>query len=131
MTTSAKERLIEELSLIPVNILRIRQLCLETPGLIASAGIRIRIWTLLLLGINNNVSNVDIQLPLKPCDEQHVLEADVRRTRADMEEFRSTAYRHCITTILQSFCLKHSIQYKQGMNEVLAPFIYKVYSITA
>lgn len=122
-----KEQLIEELSSVPINILRIRQLCLETPGLIASAGTRTKIWTLLLLGNNNSNSegfNIDIQLPIEPCDEQHVLEADVRRTRAELEEFRSTSYRHTITSILQSFCLKHSIQYKQGMNEVLAPFIY-------
>ena len=135
MTTkdnNAKELLLEELSSNSINILRIRQICLENPGVIASAGIRIRVWSLLLLGtISYDTSSASFhhdlsleEIPNESCDEQHVLEADVKRTRADMDEFRSTAYRQVITIILQSFCLKHNIQYKQGMNEVLAAFVY-------
>jgi hypothetical protein len=59
-----------------------------------------------------------VDTPSQPCDEQHVLEADVIRTRGDIEEFRTSEYRQTVTNILQSFCLRHSIQYKQGMNEV-------------
>lgn len=46
------------------------------------------------------------------------------RTRADSEEFRSSHWRQSLSDILQNFCLKHNIQYKQGMNEVLAPFFF-------
>lgn len=61
----------------------------DNPGLIASAGMRIRIWSLLLLGSAHAVSETtDLQPPEKSCGEQHVLEADVKRTRADIEIFR-------------------------------------------
>ena len=35
-----------------------------------------------------------------------------------VEEFRTTAWRTSVRNILQKFCLAHSVQYKQGMNEV-------------
>eukprot|EP01038_Epipyxis_sp_PR26KG_P010762 gene10762-14453_t len=125
MASSLINQLYDELSYDPINILRVRTLCRENPGLIALAGLRIKIWSLLLLGnIGYVESNEQINLPEKSCNEQHVLEADVKRTRADVEEFRSTAWRNAVLTILQSFCLTHNIQYKQGMNEVLAPFIF-------
>ena len=92
--------------------------------MIATAGTRTRIWTLLLLGNNYEVSDMNLVAPTMPCDEQHVLEADVHRTRANMEEFRSTSWRYSVTIILQSFCLKHNIQYKQGMNEVCNLSVY-------
>ena len=57
----------------------------ENVGLIANSGLRIKIWTLFLLGnldtfINRNEVDVD---PINvTCDEQQVLDADVHRTRA-------------------------------------------------
>ena len=68
--------------------------------------------------------------------------------RADLEEFKSTLWRKTITDILQTFCVTHDVQYKQGalyafyntfiviiitiiiiiiiigMNEIIAPFIF-------
>jgi hypothetical protein len=79
----------------------------------------------LLLNSNNNeecYENVDIHAPA--CREQHVLENDVPRTRADVEHFQSDAYQVALKSILQKFCVQHRIEYKQGLNEVLAPFIY-------
>lgn len=127
--SAAKSQLLNELAEESVNVLRIRKLCRDNPGLIESAGLRIRIWSLLLLGSLNNeesktVSIEEIKSATTPCDEQHVLEADVRRTRADIDEFRSASWRKSLTDILQNFCLKHNIQYKQGMNEVVAPFLF-------
>jgi hypothetical protein len=119
MSSPKVSELIEELSTEPINILRVKILCRENPGLIATAGLRIKIWTLLLLGSTVSTDlNKDVALPEKDCEEQQVLDADVHRTRADVEEFRSTAWRQAVRHILQRFCLSHSVQYKQGMNEV-------------
>ena len=88
---------------------------------------RLKVWSLLLLGTNYNTTNNNTNnliLPESECIEQHVLEADIKRTRADIDIFCTTLHRNNIQIILQTFCIKHSIQYKQGMNEVLAPFIY-------
>lgn len=145
------KQLIEALSQQPVNILRVRSLCRSHPGLIASAGLRLKTWSILLLGVvpgssssngsgngNNNSSNKDELLdqeflkqdivdPIEPCGEQHVLEADVPRTRAENELFRQSDVRNYIRIILQTFCLDHCIQYKQGMNEVIAPLMALVH----
>ena len=78
-TEIAKKQLFEELTKGSVNVLRVRALCRDYPGIIATTGLRIRIWTLLLLGPDYRPSAADddvIVMPDNPCDEQHVLEAD-------------------------------------------------------
>ncbi len=72
-----------------------------------------------MLGSQNLSQYTELSLSNVECKESHVLEADVKRTRADIEEFRSASWRNSLTVILQTFCSKHSIQYKQGMNEVM------------
>eukprot|EP01040_Poterioochromonas_malhamensis_P000694 gene694-742_t len=118
------KQLIEVLSKKPVNVLFIRSLCRNHPGLIASAGLRLKTWATLLLGPDYQTQTKKKFLPPTiECEEQHVLEADVHRTRAENEYFRSSKTRAFIKNILQKFCVDHYIQYKQGMNEVLAPFL--------
>ena len=121
MTEKARA-LTELLDLIveePLNALRIRGLCREHPGLIASAGLRLKFWSRLELGIDHKEDyNHDIVGPKDPCSEQHVLEADVPRTRAEVAEFRSPAWRDSIRLILQKLCVDHDIQYKHGMKDV-------------
>jgi hypothetical protein len=77
---AAKKQLVEELSNSQINVLRIRALCRDFPGLIATTGLRIRIWSLLLLGPDgnheSNHATEDIPMPSKRCLEQQVLEAD-------------------------------------------------------
>mmetsp|Transcript_32702 Transcript_32702/g.55135 ORF Transcript_32702/g.55135 Transcript_32702/m.55135 type:complete len:833 (-) Transcript_32702:84-2582(-) len=131
MSHSKKQELIEELSSESINVLRVKILCRETPGLIASAGLRTKIWSLLLLGstqtvhkLMDNSSGANIDVPSEMCRQGQVLDADVHRTRADVEEFRSTAWRQSVRAILLKFCIEHCVQYKQGMNEILAPFLY-------
>lgn len=76
-TELAKKQLFEELTKGSVNVLRVRALCRDYPGIIATTGLRIRIWTLLLLGPDYRPgTDDDISMPDRPCDEQHVLEAD-------------------------------------------------------
>jgi hypothetical protein len=131
------KQLIGELSQQPVNILRVRSLCRAYPGLIASAGLRLHAWTTLLLGVGSlqdsskdhqDYLREDVFDPVEPCGEQHVLEADVHRTRAEIDLFRQEDVREYIRILLQKFCLDHEIQYKQGMNEVLAPLISLVHN---
>jgi hypothetical protein len=128
MSSNEAKELIEELSSIDsINILKIKRLCSNKPGLIASiSGLRLKIWTLLLLGkhyqhnlnINSDNSINQQQHQYQDCKEQQVLDADVPRTRSDIEEFRSTLWRSSLHSILYKFCISHNIQYKQGMNEV-------------
>jgi hypothetical protein len=115
--------LLDELSASPPNVLRIRALCRDFPGLISSAGVRVRVWTLLLMGPEAGVRHDVLPMPTEPAGEQHVLEADVRRTRSEVEQFRSDRYRTATQHLLQLFCVRHRLLYKQGMNEVVAPFI--------
>lgn len=78
-TELAKKQLFEELTESSVNVLRVRALCRDFPGIIATTGLRIRIWTLLLLGPEYKINadeNRDIKMPDKGCQEQQVLEAD-------------------------------------------------------
>ena len=129
MTTkmdSIKRQLVEELAAAQVNVLRIRALCRDWPGLVSTANVRHRIWSLLLLGPHITLIDADIPIPTTPAGEQHVLEADVKRTRSEIEEFRSDRWRKATQHVLQHFCCTHRLLYKQGMNEVLAPFIYLV-----
>lgn len=117
-------RLSKELSLTPVNVLKVRELCRENPGLVDQVEKRAQIWGLLLLGEVNVNEDFFINPPGKACSEQHVLEADVKRTRSEMDVFRSDEWRVSVMNILQSFCINHEVQYKQGMNEILAPFLF-------
>lgn len=127
-----KEHLLDELCTQgkSINFQKIRMLCRSNPQIISSTSLRLNIWSILLLGVPyDTISEDSIVNPFdgskkEPCQEQHVLEADVSRTRADLEDFRSTLVRQMITSVLQDFCNKYSIEYKQGMNEILAPFIY-------
>lgn len=50
-------------------------------------------------------------------------QADLRRTRSDQDCFRSSSWRQALKNLLQQFCNCHRVQYKQGMNEVAAPFL--------
>lgn len=125
------KQLIDTLSSQPVNILTVRSLCRDNPGLIASAGLRLKTWCILLLGSDPEdmeQSLLEIEMPSKDCGEQHVLEADVHRTRAELPRMRTPEMREAIHVILQKFCVDHDVQYKQGMNEVPPSFLFSVNS---
>lgn len=79
-----------------------------------------------MLGIDDEAEadEEELDTPESACEEQHVLEADVKRTRAEIEQFRSASWRQALRDILQTFSLMHNTPYKQGMNELLAPFIF-------
>jgi len=116
--------LVDALSTRPVNLLRVKTLC-RVPGVISSSGMRVRVWSL-LLGLDEEADSEEEELetPEAACEEQHVLEADVKRTRAEIEQFRSATWRKALKDILQTFSLMQNTPYRQGMNELLAPFIF-------
>ena len=91
------EELLGELSKESPNELRVRELCRESPNLISESGKRLEVWIRLLLG-NSSSSIVSKDAPVgnsgqSQCLEQNVLEADVRRTRSEIEIFRSLMWR--------------------------------------
>ncbi|CAJ1420129.1 unnamed protein product [Effrenium voratum] len=55
---------------------------------------------------------------------QRVIRADCERTRADMEYFRQPLVRDKMEAMLTCWCRTQKERYKQGLNEVLALFLY-------
>eukprot|EP00929_Paragymnodinium_shiwhaense_P067157 TRINITY_DN33802_c0_g1_i1.p1 TRINITY_DN33802_c0_g1~~TRINITY_DN33802_c0_g1_i1.p1 ORF type:complete len:915 (+),score=245.25 TRINITY_DN33802_c0_g1_i1:177-2921(+) len=55
---------------------------------------------------------------------QRVIRADVERTRGDVEFFRQAGTKAKMEAMLTCWCQRHETRYKQGLNEVLAPFLY-------
>jgi hypothetical protein len=57
-------------------------------------------------------------------DNQRVIRVDCERTRGSQSEFRSEETRKIMEAILTFYCQSERVKYKQGMNEVLAPFVF-------
>ena len=114
-----------ELAAPEVNVLRLRRLIARDPGLVSQSGRRQQIWALLLGAeeMPSEEEEEDVSVPETPCEEQHVLEADCRRTRTEEESFRTLDYRKALQAIIQTLCLFHNAAYRQGINEIAAPFI--------
>jgi hypothetical protein len=55
---------------------------------------------------------------------QRVIRVDCERTRGTHPEFRLESTRHIMESIITFYCKTVHVKYKQGMNEVLAPFVY-------
>jgi len=55
---------------------------------------------------------------------QRVIRVDCERTRGSHEEFRCEKNRLIMESIITFYCKSQNVKYKQGMNEVLAPFVY-------
>ena len=67
----------------------------------------------------SNIFSVVLDQP-----NQRVIKHDCDRTRASLEEFKDGEVRAALEAILTHYCQTQNIKYKQGMNEVLAPFVY-------
>lgn len=132
-----KEELLEILNTHPVNALKVRELCHSNPGVIDDSDLRLRVWSVLLLGseytthTNGGAQNGQSsqfnqggQSQGLQCREYQVLVNDVPRTRSDMKEFQTELYKKSLHHILHKFCSLQNIEYKQGLNEICAPFIY-------
>ena len=102
----------------------IRHLCKDMNQSIPSE-VRSSVWKELLgvghsanLDLDHNIVQVESDLA-----NQRVINADRNRTRPDEPSFQSTEGKELLANVLTYYCKCRSILYKQGMNEVLAPFI--------
>jgi hypothetical protein len=92
--------------------------------------LRPRLWRLLLLGCAEAFpaeakgwSQAVEGLGELSINECHVLAVDVPRTRGDVAAFKTKDMHASLTSLLTRFCLAHGTRYRQGLNEVLAPFM--------
>jgi hypothetical protein len=67
---------------------------------------------------DEDIANITLDEP-----NQRVIRYDCERTRGMMEDFKQTETRAWMERILTLYCKRNTISYKQGMNEVLAPFV--------
>ena len=108
------------------NALKVRELCRKHMELAQDGDLRLQIWSCLLLGRKYDPSAIVVEddfLPNVPCREYQVLLNDVPRTRASMPSFTEEV-KGSVQFLLHKFCVKQNIEYKQGLNEVVAPFVH-------
>nr|CCA16383.1 conserved hypothetical protein [Albugo laibachii Nc14] len=87
--------------------------------------LRPQLWAALLgvrfkerMHLDQSIAQVEEDL-----DNQKVILGDATRTRAQDARFRDPGCSDSLTRILTYYCKAKGIRYKQGMNEVLAPFL--------
>ncbi|KAG6611446.1 tbc1 domain family member related [Phytophthora cinnamomi] len=87
------------------------------------AQLRARVWKELLNvqrrpSLSHNILHVAQDL-----DNQRVVAADAARTRGNEPRFQRPETVALVVQLLTFYCKSRSIRYKQGLNEVLAPFL--------
>ena len=87
------------------------------------APLRASLWKE-LLGIRGKATHFQLTQSIihvkHDMTNQRVIEADVLRTRSSHPFFQSSTTQSSLAYILTYYCKCHNIQYKQGMNEILA-----------
>lgn len=58
-----------------------------------------------------------------PQEDQRVLAADIKRTRQAYAMFKREDVMQLVSQVLERYCVGHGIRYKQGQNELIAPFV--------
>ncbi|CAM9151139.1 unnamed protein product, partial [Scytosiphon promiscuus] len=100
------------------------------------ASLRKDVWRLLILGrveatavgggsSAEAVLDLDVEILSTELDleNQRVVRVDVERTRTALEQFKRPRVKNMLARVLTHFCKTHGLGYKQGMHEVLAPFV--------
>lgn len=92
------------------------------------AQFRLAIWAALLDHRPCPERDAKLCLEIRECEKnlqnQRVIKVDVERTRADLPDFRKPETQEFATLLLTYFCKSRNAKYKQGLNEMLAPFVY-------
>jgi hypothetical protein len=103
----------------------VRSLLREAGGVVPPP-MRREVWALLLGVRKRDVFSLDdkIKSAAEDLENQRVIVADARRTRAHTDEFRSDEMQTLLVKLLTFYCKSNSLRYKQGMNEVVAPFVH-------
>jgi len=104
---------------------KVRSFVQQRPGACLTDEMRRKVWLCLLGGPAGRSEPVDDQ-ELAAFPQKRTLDADVPRTRADVELFRSDTTRELLERVLIRFCRSQRLSYKQGLNELLAPVLYLV-----
>mmetsp|Transcript_18491 Transcript_18491/g.41830 ORF Transcript_18491/g.41830 Transcript_18491/m.41830 type:complete len:454 (+) Transcript_18491:177-1538(+) len=88
---------------------------------------RLSLWKQ-LLGVDSDDVRADFESATEECtranSKRRVIHQDVLRTRADEDFFKSLFVRAVMRQTLIRFCSHRSIEYMQGLNEILAPCLY-------
>ncbi|CAN0143298.1 unnamed protein product, partial [Ectocarpus sp. 6 AP-2014] len=98
------------------------------------AFLRKDVWRLLILGrveagggkdAEGDVTALDAAILSTDLDleNQRVVRVDVERTRPALDQFKRPRVKNLLARILTYHCKTHGLGYKQGMHEVLAPFV--------
>jgi len=107
------------------SVRKVRQQCKE--GLCGKIPDRFRadVWQLLLGTENKDRFLLDdsIRDTKQDLENQRVIKVDAQRTRADVKLFKTDDVQDLVARLLTFYCKRKGIKYKQGLNEVLAPFI--------
>ncbi|CEG40007.1 tbc1 domain family member related [Plasmopara halstedii] len=89
------------------------------------SNLRSQVWQELLgvarterLNLDQSILQVEEDL-----DNQRVIAADAVRTRSNEPRFQASETVELVVKLLTYYCKCRNIRYKQGMNEVLAPFL--------
>ncbi|CAM9295298.1 unnamed protein product, partial [Ectocarpus sp. 13 AM-2016] len=103
--------------------------------------IRADLWSAMLLGLRTEDLNsrhelVSTSLHGRSSEEDHaaglihfpkedrrVLAADIKRTRQAYAMFKREEVMQLVSQVLERYCVGHGIRYKQGQNELIAPFV--------
>eukprot|EP00946_MAST-07B_sp_MAST-7B-sp1_P000396 g396.t1 len=108
---------------------RLRQHLKNLNGNVPSS-LRLQLWRNLLglqrsqlIGSNVEIASLE-RASKQELENQRVIHADVLRTRAHDPLFRTPETQKMLEKLLSYWCQKKGCKYKQGLNEVLAPFIF-------
>jgi len=98
--------------------------------------LRASLWSLLLLGPRDEAARVlagaeellasfdaDGGAALEQFGEARVVAQDVERTRADVPYFHSAGTQAWLRRSLVAYCVDSGVEYMQGLNEIMAPFL--------
>lgn len=104
---------------------RVRKVCRTGLGREIPADLRGDVWQV-LLGVESKdrfLVDDNIRDTAQDLENQRVIRVDAQRTRPDVPHFRQPEIETLVCKILTYYVKTKDIRYKQGLNEVLAPFI--------
>ena len=125
ITTMLGAQLRTEISKAHIDTSKVKALCRKHPvGIVVDNKIRSRVWLTLLLDGEAPPSLPSISPTARlQGEDARVVDADVKRTRGYLPIFQEPATQETVRMLLTTFCLANDVRYKQGMHELLAPFV--------
>lgn len=103
----------------------VRRACLQELKGNIPVELRADVW-MVLLGVSTKdrfLLDDSIRDTKQDLHNQRVIRVDTNRTRANLPLFRTEETKSLVARLLTFYCKRRGIKYKQGLNEVLAPFL--------